>query len=144
MMKQRKVFFELEKKEIELDIILKKFNTKYNCIQENQLNIEKNLTEKMNLIISEQRALKEEFNKNIKNIEIIKSSHRKLEEIINQNGDTLQKIREQQNNYNNELKKYENDIKIYIDKQVKGENEINDLKNNIISENNELRICLNQ
>ena len=75
-----------------INYILTKLDKKYNLIQNNQINIEKKLDEKLDLIKSEQNNIKNEINKNIQSIKTLNISHEKLENIINQNTETIKKI----------------------------------------------------
>lgn len=102
----------LDKKDIDIKIILNEMNTNFNKI-ENQIE------EKINTIMSEQRNIKEKLDKNINNIEIIKQSNSKLEELINQNKEEINKIRVEQNKYTKKFAKYEEEMEVIkLDKQI--------------------------
>ena len=123
----------LEKKNIDLDIILQKFNNKLNDIQENQTKIEKKLSEKLNLVKSEQNLVNDEINKNIENIKLFNS---KIEELNNKNANIIKEIGEQQKIYNDNIKKFEKQIENNINKQLNNENEITEIKANFLEKRN--------
>ena len=119
----------LDKKDIDIKIILNEMNINFNKI-ENQIE------EKINTIMSEQRNIKEKLDKNINNIEIIKQSNSKLEELINQNKEEINKIRVEQNKYTKKFAKYEEEMEDNKARQANNEIEIKELNNFVIKNMN--------
>ena len=81
--------------------------------------------------MSEQKTIKNDLYKNIKNIKTINLSHTKLEDIINQNTNAIKKIEEDQKIFKNKFEIYGNQIETNKNNQLKNENNINELNNYI-------------
>ena len=121
----------LEKKEIDLKIILNKLNTKLDSIQKNQIQIENNFNEKLNLIETQQKKIKNELDNNKNSIESIKLSNSELKNIIKNNEEIINKIQKEQFNNKNKFDKYDDEIRANKKYQLNNEKLIKNMKNNI-------------